>query len=406
MMYLQCIIGVDSVARFLACYNHRSDRLDAAKRMHENEVLCRTGNLKALCDDNEKARERQIVDTPPLEEVPAAAAAAAACAESGNDMATVSEPDKRRASKDYFTIAKQLIKLLNSDEGENPVDVANNAVDIDIPLISICQALSAWIASWTVLSERLLAELGMAFRSPKRQNFILSSDEQAVVFFLRTLSARGGEYTNASKELCLMLTVQAINDVEQEGWQKGWVSAQALAFALATFARELDLGTRPVYTFAAEMLTRCAVIPRLRNAALLVVETAIAAWPEAFVPLPDDYFVHALCFILHDNSTQEKELLKQIVATCHWRVATKDQLVQALVNPVTIKSFASISLNDEGELFVHVTNNSSMQCWFCTICMLASNLSDFTSLLKAASVAFGKATEQFITCALSSMNLS
>ena len=158
-----------------------------------------------------------------------------------------------------------MIELLDFDEGEDPVDVANNAAEIKIPMVSICQALSAWIAKWTVSSERLQTQLGLAFRSPSGQKLMPSSDEQTVVTFLRTLAAHGEEYTNIAEELCLMLTVQAVNDVVQGVWQKGRASAQALAYTLATVARELHLGTRPVFTFVTEMLTRCTVSSSSRS---------------------------------------------------------------------------------------------------------------------------------------------
>ena len=53
MTYLQSVLGVDSVARFLAFYSHRSDGFEAANHLFALESQTRTGNLQVLCDDAE-----------------------------------------------------------------------------------------------------------------------------------------------------------------------------------------------------------------------------------------------------------------------------------------------------------------------------------------------------------------
>lgn len=372
MTYLQAVLGVDSVARFLAAHAHSADALAAARQRARTETLARLGGLPALCADAAAQRTAATPAHPHCHHRHQQSAAAAAEKDDEDDEGNSSNSSSRGESeRDDFRVAQEMVAMLArgaaDDDEEGAAALAHNAAVRGVAPAALCQALCVWLAARPLAPGTLEAALDVAFRRPAAQR-LRTREQRAAAALVRALAAEAPAHAPAGRELCAQLAVQVVADAA-----RGCRAAHTLAHTLAALACDLALGPAPVYAAAAEVLARRA------PGAAAVVCAAAAGWPEAFVPRPHDLLVPALATAICSSDAGSggsvgTPLLARVCATCHWGPPVPAAtLARVLAHPRALAA---------GPARRHE--------WVCAVCVLAARVPGFAVMLETAAAAHGE----------------
>ena len=357
--YLAAALGVDAADKFVAYYARRKGGTGEAQRLARCEVLARTGGLHDLVEAAATTETTKQATTP------------TPTTETGKEASTSTATNTRKEQ----VIARQLVALLGGREPEEAADVAHNTATRRVGVAALCSALCVWVAEWPVPAERQQCELETAFRLPGQ--CLLSADERALLDFVSALRHEdAATYAALPAELCAVLASQAVRDAEDDSSPAAARTALALAHTHALLCREVRCDAGEVLALVVELLTRRTETAAARARAADVVLAAVAAWPEAFVPRPDDFLVHAVCLAVDTNTAaQSRPLLAHAIAACHWYVCTQDELARALVHRQTLAAFVESSSEEQG--FRVDAASALFQRWFWALCVAVNAVPGF-----------------------------
>lgn len=371
LAYLQAVLGVDSVARFLAAHAHTDDddaaALAHARRLAHTETLARLHGLPALCAD--AAASLRADHTPPPkhrqrnQEQPEQEHQD----QEGQQGQEQEQQQKEEGEDDDFRVAQEMVGLLASGDADAG-ELAHNAATRGVAVGAVCAALCVWMAAWPLAPGALETALAVAFRRAAGPRLRTRAHRTATAF-VRALAQESPSYAAVGHELCAQLAAQTVGDAAACDAGRAR-TAQSLAHTLAALACDLALGTAPIYAATADVLARRA------PAGVAVVCAAAAGWPEAFVPRPHDLFMHALpcavCTLDSDSSTCG--LLARVRDTCHWRPESPEVLARVLAHPRAVLRQAQ----------------ERQQEWVCAVCVLAACVPGFADTLAGAAAMHGE----------------